>query len=401
MSQSLLYHAFGIKGVTYRSTDFIGNAIIFRSEFTDKHTECPSCGSHESIFKGQKIRFFRMPPLGRKQTLLNVKLHRLQCKKCCHLWWPRLPFVDGTVRYTRFFALTVLDLLKLGTIKAVAEYLHVAWDVVKDIHKNKLTKVYRKVSLKEIKYLGIDEFSLRKRHVYMTIFVDLRSGRIVHAVEGTRKEDIAPFLRKVAAKAKKLKAVAMDMSVSYSSAVAEILPKIPVVFDRYHVMALMNRKIDGLRRDQQRTLEGDGKQVLKGSRFLLLRNYEVLGQDDRGRLDELLEANQPLYIMHTMKEQLRLFWEQGNVQNAGGFLAQWCFDALLSGVQQLNSVGHTMIKHWKGLISYYPHKITNALLEGINNKIKTMKRQAYGYRDMEYFKLRLYDLHNSGYAFTG
>lgn len=122
MSQSILYHAFGIKGVTYRSTDFVGNAVIFNVETTDHHVQCSSCKQRNCIFKGQKEKFLRMPPIGRKQAQLRVTMHRLQCKFCNKMWWPRLRFVKGTERYTRSFAHTVLDLLQFATIKDVSSY---------------------------------------------------------------------------------------------------------------------------------------------------------------------------------------------------------------------------------------------------------------------------------------
>lgn len=401
MSQSILYHAFGIKGVTYRSSYFLGNGVFFRVETTDRHVRCPKCSHRRCIFRGHKTRWLRMPPIGRKQAILELIMHRLQCKQCQNIWWPHLPFMQGTKRYTRSFAMTVLDLLRSWTIRAVAQYLHVSWDVVKDIHKAKLTAKYRRINLKDVKYLGVDEFSLRKHHKYMTIFIDLQTGRVLHAVEGTAKEDLAPFLKKLAKRAKQLKAVSMDMSVSFSAAFKEYLPTVPVVFDRYHIMALMSRQIDSLRCEQQRTLDSEGKSVLKGSRFLLLRNFHSLSEKHHCRLGTLLDANQPLFTMHAMKEQLRLFWKQGTRDRAESFLKQWCFDALMSGIKQLISVGATILRHWDGLLDYYPHKITNGPLEGLNNKIKTMKRQAYGFRDMEYFKLRLYDLHTTKYSFTG
>lgn len=398
MSQSLLYHAFQLKGVTYRSTTYLGNAIIFNMETTNQYIPCPDCDNKYNSFKGQKTRYLRMPPIGRKQALLAVTMHRLQCKSCEHIWWPQLSFVKGTKRYTRAFAHTVLDLLSFGTIKAVANYLHVSWNLVKNIHKNKLATVYRRISLANVRYLGMDEFSIRKNHSYMTIFVDLQTGRILHAVEGRSKQNISPFLRKVKKRAKKLKAIAMDMSVSYTSAVNEILPEIPIVFDRYHVMALMNKQIDDLRRELQRTLNEDGKRYLKGSRYLLLKNYDGVIGNDRHRLDILLKANAPLYEMHTMKEQLRRFWEHKNEKEALSFLIRWVIDAMFSDISQLRKFSYTLAEHFMGIFRYYPHKITNGRLEGLNNKIKTMKRQAYGFRDMDYFTLRLYDLHSTGYA---
>lgn len=400
MSQSLLYHAFGLKGVSYRSSDYISNAVIFHVETVDQR-RCPQCGSKSCILRGQKHRWLRMPPIGRKQALLDVTMHRIQCKSCQHLWWPQLQFVKGTARYTRSFALTVLDLLNTWTVKAVAQYLHVSWDVVKEIHKRNLATKYRGVDLSKITYLGIDEFSIRKRHSYMTIFVDLQTGRVLHAVEGTDQQSLKPFLQKLAKKAKRLKAVSMDMSTSFIASFKEHLPNVALVFDRYHVMATMNRQIDALRREQHALLSREGVQMLKGSRFLLLTNYHNLSDKRQIKLNALLEANQPLATMHIMKEQLRLFWEQGSLSRAESFLKQWVFDALMSGIAQLVSVACTILRHWKGLISFYPHKITNGLLEGLNNKIKTLKRQAYGFRDMEYFKLRIYDLHEAKYAFAG
>jgi transposase len=401
MSTSILYHAFNLKGVEFESTKFLGNAIIFSAAMTAKLTKCPDCGCRHAISKGQKTRLFRMGPLGRRQSILKLLFRRLQCRECNKLWWPQLPFMDGKHRYTRSFALIALDLLRFGTIKDVAHYLHVGWDLVKDIHKTKLQSLYKKMPIKELKYLGIDEFSLRKGHNYMTIFIDLRAGRIIHAVAGRSKDNIQPFLKILARRAKKLKAVAMDMSRSYSSAVTEHLPHVDIVFDRYHIMAQMNQAIETLRREQQRTLENEDQKALKGCRFLLLRNYESLSHDFQVKLDTLLNINKPLFVMHSMKEQLRFLWSQANRKRAMAFLKQWCFDALMSGVKPLVKVALTLIKHRDGILNYFPHLITSGPVEGTVNKIKTLKRQAYGFRDMAYFKLRLYHLHCQGYSLTG
>ena len=401
MSTSLLYHAFNLKGVTYRSTNFVGNSIILSFEMTDKFIKCLHCGGRHTTFKGQKTRLFKMGPFGRKQGLLQLQLHRLECIECGHLWWPRLSFMIGKHRYTRSFAMTALDLLRLGTIKDVANYLHVGWDVIKAIHKSKLQSLYKKMPVHKIEYLGIDEFSLRKGHNYMTIFIDLQTGRIIHAVEGRSADAITPFLKIVSKKAKKLKAIAMDMSKPYSSAVTEHLPHADIVFDRYHIMAMMNKAIETVRREQQRTLDKSDKQYLKGCRFLLLSNYSSLDTNRQTKLNSLLEINKPLFVMHSMKEQLRLLWSQPHRQKALQFLNQWIFDALAAGPKALVKVGLTLLRHRKGILNYFPHQITSGPIEGTVNKIKTLKRQAYGFRDMEYFKLRLYHLHFQGYSLTG
>lgn len=153
----------------------------------------------------------------------------------------------------------------------------------------------------------------------MKIFLDLQTARIIHAVRGRSKHDINPFLKLVARKAKHLKAVAMNMSRSYSSAVTE---------------------------------------------------------------------------------QLRLLWDQPNRKQATRFLDQWCLDALAAGPKPLIKVGLMLLKHKTGILNYFAHSITSGSVEGTVNKIKTLKRQAYDFRDMKYFKLRLYHLHRQGYSLT-
>lgn len=402
MSTSLLYHAFGLQGVKYISTEYKNGSTIFRAEVTSTIENCPACGSWDTVHRqGFKERVLRLVPMGMRPTYLRLGIWRLQCKRCGALRWPRLPFVRGKARHTRRFAQFAIDLVHWMTVLGVARVLKVGWDLVKDIHKEHLKSKYKAPPLKDLKYLGIDEFSIRKGRSYMSIFVDLQSGRILHAVEGNAGKDIVPFLKVLRRKAPNLKAIAMDMSTAFSSAVEEHLPGVAIVFDRYHVSALMNKGIEDLRREQQSQLDEEGQKVLKGTRFLLLKNYETLDQEKQTRLAQLLQANAPLLAIHTMKEQFREFWEKESIDQAIPFLDAWCTDAENSGVKELKKIATTLMRHSHGLLNYYFHRISCGLVEGINNKIKTLKRQAYGFRDMTYFKLRLYHLHHQGYSLTG
>ncbi len=401
MSTSLLYHAFNIKGVEYRATKYVGNRIIFKAEMNNSLKKCPLCEKSHMIFKGQRTRSLHLPPVGRKRCLLEIVLHRLYCKSCGHLFWPNLQFMNGKKRYTRAFALTVLDLLRFSTIRAVADYLGVGWDLVKQIHKEKLAAMYRHQKFKDLVYLGIDEFSIRKGHSYMTIFVNLQTGRIIHAIEGRSAEVVSPFLHKLRKRATNLKAVAVDMSHSYVKALTENLGHVDIVFDRYHISALVNRGIDELRKEIQAKLDKEGQRYFKGARFLFLKKYSNLTDQNKKRLQQLLDANQPLFYMYNMKELLSYFWMFSSPNPAKEFLYSWCFDALCSGNMPFIRVGMTLNKHKDNILNYFKHQITNAVVEGTNNKIKTLKRQVYGFRDMEYFKLRLYHLHRSRYSFAG
>jgi transposase len=138
--------------------------------------------------------------------------------------------------------------------------------------------------------------------------------------------------------------------------------------------------------------------LCQGSRFLLLANYEKLFDEKQARLNTLLEANRPLFTMYTMKEQFRDFWQKSSLIEASKFVDAWCTDAENSAIKQLTKLAKTLKAYSYGLFNYFLHKISCGPIEG---KIKTLKRQAYGYRDMAYFKLRLYHLHSQAYSLTG
>jgi len=204
----------------------------------------------------------------------------------------------------------------------------------------------------------------------------------------------------------------MDMSKSYRAAFEEYLPEIDIVFDRFHVMQIVNKAVDKVRKTQQKVLDEEGVKTLKGGRFLPLWNYENLDPLKQERLQSMLRINEPLFIMHSMKEQLRLLWCQPTEKKARTFLIDWIFEAISvtneytlqhgkSPLIPLKKLAFTLIKHYRGILNYFRHFITNGKAEGINNKIKTLKRQAYGYRDMEYFKLRLHHLHKQKHRLVG
>lgn len=276
-----------------------------------------------------------------------------------------------------------------------------SWDLVKDLHKEYLQKSYKAPPLEDLRYLAIDEFSIRKGHCYMSIFLDLETGQILHAVEGKAGETLEAFLKVLAKKARGLKAIAIDMNTGYIPVIQEHLPRVNIVFDHYHISALINKAIDELRREQQNELDRIGQKTLKGSRFLLLSNYEKLDEKKQNRLNKLLEVNTPLFTIHSMKEQFREFWNQPSIIEGMIFLKAWCEDAMNSGIKQLKKISKTLLLHRTGLLNYLRHKISCGMIEGINNKIKTLKRQAYGFRDIHYFKLRLYHLHAQSYSLTG
>lgn len=289
----------------------------------------------------------------------------------------------------------------MSTLLSVALFLGLQWKTVKNIDKANLKKKAKQFSYKKLRYISIDEIAIKKGHKYMTIFTDISTGQIIHAVEGRSEEALRPFLRLLSKKAKRLRAIGIDMSAAYGSSVRVHLPNVSIVYDRFHVTKLLNNTIDKIRRAEYANCLNRGLRVLKGQRFLLLRNFMDLATEQKSSLQTLLEVNESLAIAHSMKEQFRLFWTCGSSKEGSRFLGWWIIEAFESGVEQLAKTARTLLYHFEGLLTYFEHKIDNGKAEGINNKIKVLKRNAYGYRDQEYFKLRLYNLHKKEYQLVG
>jgi len=230
------------------------------------------------------------------------------------------------------------------------------------------------------------------------------SGAVVFVGDGKGADALEPFWKRLRPSRAKIKAVATDMSVAYILAVREHLPRAVHVFDHFHVIKLFNEKLSDFRRELYREAsEGMHKAVLKGIRWLLLKNPENLDprRKERERLEEALRINQPLATVYYMKEDLRQIWEQADKATAGRVLQDWIRRAEASGIKLLQKFAGTLAMYRTGILAYYDYPISTGPLEGTNNKIQTMKRLAYGFRDQEFFKLKIYALHRTKYALVG
>jgi transposase len=287
------------------------------------------------------------------------------------------------------------------TMADVAQLTLLSWDTVKTITKTHLAKDYGKPALRGVRYLGIDEIHLGKKMRFFTIVIDLEDGRILWAKPGRGKAALRGFWRRLRVAQAHIQAVATDMSAAYWSAVLEHLPNAVLVFDKFHVIKLMNERLDDLRREMVREAEGSLKLQIKGTRFLLLRNPENLTADQIPRLDEALRLNEPLLLGWYLKEELRELWNQTTRKRLAAFLNDWCNKAGQSGIGQMLKMAKTLRTHASGILAYADHPITSGRLEGINNKIKTLTKRSYGFHDENFFILKLLSLHNSKYKLLG
>jgi transposase len=404
MSTSLLYHAFGIRGYDYVRTDYRGGATIFTIRQDPEDCRCSACGSREVISRGHAERRFRCVPIGSHPTAVVLPIPRVECRACGSVRQVEVPFADPRRSYTRAFERYALELSRRMTIRDVAHHLDVGWDLIKDIQKRDLSRRYAKPKLKHLRAIAIDEIAVARGHRYLTVVMDLESGAVAFVGDGKGADALEPFWKRLRPSKARVEAVAMDMSGAYQSAVRANLPKAAIVFDRFHVVKLFNDKLSDLRRALYReATDVQHKEVLKGTRWLLLKNPENLDEekDERGRLREALKLNEPLATAYYLKDDLRRFWEQPGKRFATTFLDGWIRRAEATGIKVLQQMAKTLAAHRSGLLAYYDVMISSGPMEGTNNKIKTMKRQAYGFRDREFFKLKILAIHETRYELVG
>ena len=404
MSTSFIYHALGLSGYEYMGQNFHDGSIIFHVRPKWRLVRCPECKSRKVIRKGSSIRRLRTVPIGQKPIWLDIEIPRIFCSRCNCVRQINTVIAIPRKSYTRSFARFVIALSKLMTLKDIADFLNVGWDLVKDIVKSRLARLFSNPSLRNTRYIAIDEISIRKGHKYITIVLDLEIGNVLFVGDGKGADALMPFWQRVRKSKCQIMAVSTDLGQAYISATLENLPGVPLVFDKFHVVKLMNDALTETRRGLYRELkDAMRKEVLKGSRWILLKNPANLSAEhnEEARLKEALELNAPLATAYYMKEDLRQFWEQQDRKTAEKVIDDWVERARKSGISPLIKMGNTIATYKFGILNWYDHQVSSGRLEGTNNKIKVLKRMAYGYRDLEFFKLRILAIHEAKYAFTG
>jgi len=400
---SFLYHSLGLRGYRHLRTDYEGGAVVHHVEQVAHKRRCRGCGArwNHLTLNGSFQRRFRALPVGRRPQFVVLHGHEQSCRRCAKTLREPIDFSQGKRRCLKALERFVIDLCQFATIEHVATLLALGWDTVKDIYKGHLERRLSRRTLSAVRYIGVDEFAIRKGHRYMTVVMDLEEGAILYAAEGRDASALLPFLRRLKRSRAKLRAVAIDMSPAYQNAVREVFPKVAIVHDAYHVVALANKAVDDTRRDLYRDLQAAERKLIKGSRFLLLRAGERLSPEPKERLAALMAVNDPLYTAYLLKEELRMFWAMGDEETAQAVIDLWLAEARASELPHFVRLAQTIEDHLAGLLAYFRHPISTGPLEGLNNKIKVLKRQAYGFRDMAYFKLRLFFIHEAVPAFPG
>jgi transposase len=355
------------------------------------HPLCRECGEPAQAHAQGLRRFIRDLNVGPAQTFLQVEYRRVWCPACRQAKVERLSFADPGKRITHRLARYVYELCKVMTIEDVARHLDLNPKTVKAVDKHFLQRDFGKTDCKNLRIVAIDEIAVRKGHHYMTVVLDYVSGRVVWMGEGRSQETLDGFFAEMSDEQKQaIQAVAMDMWEPFINRVRHHCPQAKIVFDLFHLVKAFGEIIDEVRREEVRkAATRQDSRFIKGSRYLLLKNRQNLQPEQRARLRELLAANERINAVYVLKDQLKMIYRYRRRGWAKKALNQWCeLAAEVDHPAMQQFIGRLRFFEF-GILNHCDYAIGTSPLEGVNNKIKVIKRKAYGFHDPKYFALKV------------
>ncbi len=352
---------------------------------------CSRCAEPSPLIHERRIRQVRERDLLDQRVLLQVPVRRVDCLHCGRVT-ERIDWLEPASRLTRRLRVWLEGLLQLLPISHVSRLTGLHWHTLKTLDKRRLEAAVGTFEPGDVRRLVMDEFALHKGHRYATVIMDAERTRVLWVGHGNSRESIRPFFELLGERCQQIEAVAMDMNTAFDLEVQQHCPQAEVVYDLFHVVARYGREvIDRIRVDQANRLREDkpARKVVKQSRWLLLRNRENLKDGQAVQLQELLAANQPLATVYVLKDALKEVWYAPSVREGWRRWQSWLRHARASGLAPLHRCARNLRNSARGILASARFPMHTSVLEGVNNRIKVIKRMAYGFRDSNYFFLKI------------
>lgn len=353
---------------------------------------CSGCGGECTQVHETSWRTIRDMPMLGDPVWLCVQLRRIRCSAC----GPRVErvrWLDRHARITRRLSDFVGLWCEKLPVAHVCKLAGLHWETVRRIDRERLEAQLAALPEARPRRLVMDEFALFKGHRYATVVLDADTRRVLWVGEGRSREALRPFFEWLGpARCAEVKAVAMDMNTAFDLEVQQHCPNARIIYDLFHVIAKYGREvIDRVRVDEANRLKQDRpmRRVVKRARWLLLRNPENIPAAQQTSLDELLAANQALTTVYIMKTSLKELWQANTAWQWRTAWRTWMKMAKDSEIEPLQKFAKKLKAYWRGIVARVRWPMHTGQLEGINNRIKVMKRMAYGYRDSAFFFLKI------------
>jgi transposase len=302
-----------------------------------------------------------------------------------------LPWADFSSRWTIDLECKVIATLQAcSSIKAATKLLNLSWSTLQSIMASAVARGLHQRDLRGLQFLGLDEKSFLRRQSYISVCNDIEGRRVLEVSPGRTAAQAAEALKVVPEEQRgKITAVAIDLSGACAKAVSLIFPLAAHVIDRYHVSALLNKMVDGVRKSEHSKLVAEGDRVLQGTRRMWLWGPENMSPTMRTNFETVAALNLSTSKAWQVKENFVMFWEQPDESHALKFFEKWEKQALRLKYPEVTTMAKTLRKHLLGLLAYQKYRITNAISEGFNSKIQALKSAARGFRNVANYRIRI------------
>ncbi len=320
-------------------------------------------------------------------------MRRVQCGRCGKVKREQLAFLADNPFYTKRFAHYVGRRCRSAAIKDVAQELKLDWDTVKTLEKQYMAAQLAKAGAPGPKAIGIDEISIRKGHTYRIVVSDLIRKRPIWFGGQDRKEaSMALFYDWLGeSKARGIRLAVMDMWKPFHTVTTARAPRAAILFDKFHIMRHLGEALDKVRKTEYGRLSGKDRRFIKGQKYTLLSHRENLTTQGRRSLKTLLAANKRLNTAYLLKESFGQLWDYEREGWARRFFENWRSSLKWQRLEPYEKFAKVIDRHWDGIAAYCrpENKVSLGFVEGLNNKIRVIRRRAYGLRDEEYLRLKV------------
>lgn len=389
----------GIKVISHRQHERIG--IILQLEPIRKESVCPRCRAKSHRVHQNHRYIVKDLPWGEKPVFLEINRRQFKCEKCQKPFSEDLDFIRKRRTYTKRLASQIIQEVIENDIHSVAKKRVVTTEEIERMLKDAASELLESKPT-ELKRLGIDEIALIKgKGNYCAVLVDLDKSKLIGILAGRTQAEISQVMRGWGTEVlESIEEVSIDLWKGYKNVVIELMPNAQVVADRFHVMAQINKELDSQRKKEKRKVEdliktaktseekAKHEQVLEGlkkSKYVLLKNEKDLSEEQESKLVQVKEVSPELKIMHELKEEIREIFEQSDNWLTGLLkLGIW----LASAKKYFPDSQNTIIRWLDEIIAFFDNRTTSGVVEGINNKLKLIKRSAYGFRNFENYRIR-------------
>ena len=369
-----------------------GRVEVFVGHAPGQRFTCPECGQELAVYDHLGERTWRHLDSMQFLTYLHARPPRVSCAQ--HgVKQVRLPWAQAGGRFTHLFEALGVTVLRATNVKRAGEILRITWDEAWHIMERAVLRGRTAKGHSMPTLLGVDEKAIAKGHSYMTLVCDLQAATVEYIGEERREASLAAYFQAFPEQSRQqIEAISLDMWPAYINACQAHVPQADhkMVFDRFHIMRHVLEALDKVRKREHKTLMSQGDSRLAKSKYLWLYSQENVPQRSKEHFQMIKSMELKTARAWALKESLRQLWNYQTLGWARRFWQRWYFWATHSRIAPMIEAAKLIARHLPNVMTYFNHRITNAVAEGLNSKIATIQKRAYGYRNPSHFKIAVY-----------